>query len=296
MAHSRESASALKKALGLITTLHVVLFISLALTAQGCDDTDAMLKTCQQTGLCDTEAPPPEEIHVLCDGSLGSTCTKETLDATLDVVLPYAAHRPGSVVSLWGLGTDYDDTTVLASTTSTAPPSRSKRARTSHESRWTAMAKLELEKNAEPYLDRKSRRLTSPIAEGLTKIGQARTHPDQPTWIVVVSDGRQMTRLANFECRSAGFPTNNEVWLKTLTEAGVLTAGSLQGNLTVVFTYQNSAPINGSRCAVEVSARRTNRIRELWTVALSHAGATVLPFSVGTAQLESESTPVTSSL
>ena len=54
-------------------------------------------------GIEDPPPPPPLDIDVLCDASAGSSCTAESLRATLDVP-PAAAARPSSLVRLWVLG------------------------------------------------------------------------------------------------------------------------------------------------------------------------------------------------
>src|SRR5438128_2126723 len=79
------------------------LLVAAALSS-GCIDLNA---ACTGIGICDPPAPRPLAIDVICDSSLGSTCTRGSISDTFEAVLPVVADKPGNVVpsrALEGVG------------------------------------------------------------------------------------------------------------------------------------------------------------------------------------------------
>ncbi|MFA5129813.1 MAG: AAA family ATPase [Patescibacteria group bacterium] len=114
----------------------------LAITLTGCDDlvvAPALASTCKVFGICDEPPLPAEMIDVLCDSSIGSSCTRETLDKTLPRTLQYAVKRPGTRMRLWLLGKSVADTTVAGERESaTMPAHTSQRARKAFDEKFAA--------------------------------------------------------------------------------------------------------------------------------------------------------------
>src|SRR5579884_3109362 len=125
-------------------------------------------------GLADSTSAAAERIGILCDPSEGSTCTLTRLDATFDAALNHVAARPGSIVELFGVGSEVADTHLLYSDTVTlVAPARKQDAdirRTEH----VATSRSAFHHAAEEFLKATPTR-RSPLAESLTKIGSFST-------------------------------------------------------------------------------------------------------------------------
>lgn len=233
--------------------------VGMALLVGGCTSSFSL----EKVGLADVLPAPPELIDILCDASAGSTCTTETLAATLRPVVQRAAARPGSVVRMWLLGVDLVSTTTKAEVVSPRPSGRTPRARQAELGRWQEHASETLLAAVSALLKVAHPPSSSPLAEGLTQVALADGH-NLPRKVIVVSDGRE-TGIFDFECKA--LPTDAR-WSARLGALRLLMPESMSG-VEVAFTFVTMPPIKG--CSVTV--RRELRIRELWANALTAAGA-----------------------
>lgn len=232
---------------------------TVAMVFGGCEGGRAGLV---RVGLADPAPPPPETIDVLCDPSVGSTCTVEKLGHTL-AVFGRAAARHGSVVRLWLLGATVEATKVQAEVTSLVPTGKTARARAKEAARWQAHQREVFLASVAPIIAAPRPPTSSPLVEAITRIALTDGH-GLPRKIALVSDGREMG-IADFEC---GPLPSDASWAARLKKLRLLAPGTLVG-VEVSFTYLTLPPIK--RCSV--SLKREQRIRELWKSALTAAGA-----------------------
>jgi hypothetical protein len=226
-------------------------------------------------GIEDPPPPPPLDIDVLCDASAGSSCTAESLRATLDVLLPATAARPSSLVRLWVLGRDVADTTQIATVTADAKARNAKseqarRVRLVEESRNTLMSAVT------PYLGQHMTR--SPIAESLAKINMVHTRIGASRLFIVITDAREFSGLGDFECR----PPQPTAFTTMLDANHILAPKSLAG-AGVVFSYVTLARIDHDRCPASVGS--AEQVEAVWDTALRRAGAAEVEFEAGTPML-----------
>ena len=217
----------------------------------------------QEIGLKDPPAPPPVTVDILCDTSPGAPCTEATLLATIEVVLPQIAQRPGSTLRLWSMGETVADTSVIGSVTSTPPAKTTVQARKAHAERFLTTARSYLQKAAEPLFATHPRR--SPIAETMSKVLLSTSSGTRH--LVVITDAREVSDLSNFEC---GQLPKTEQWLKRLHDVRVLSPGSLR-DTHVAFIHVEYARIDRERCPVTM--QRIAQTNELWRAAFQSAGA-----------------------
>ena len=175
------------------------------------------------------------------------------------------------------LGADVATTTLVAE--ETIPPARhgSDRARAAATETTVARAKDALLAAAARAFAQPSLR-QSPIAEGVTKVA-ATGAGDLRRTIVVVTDARVVTQYLDEECGHIG---NDEQAIAALTRTGALRADQL-ADIDVEFAHVEGRPIVGRSCTVTVA--REQRIKEVWTAALSGAGASHVRMSAGAAAL-----------
>lgn len=250
--------------------------VVIALTAIGCgnDETkDWLTSTCQSIGVCDEPIADPVVVEILCDASLGSSCTAETLEATLDNFLPAAAKAPGSVIRVWALGTTFGDTVMVAAETFSVPQKNGKKAFKNHQSQFINNAKKYLLAESEPYFDKPANK-RSPIAEAISKVALAsEASVNKKRVIVCITDAREVSSTADFECKAI---PKTEAFKKALHQNGLLLPDSL-ARTKVYFVGVIAGPVGGRDCAVTVE--RELQIRKLWTEALSAASAESVTFS-----------------
>jgi len=232
-------------------------------------------------GISDKPAPHAMAIDILCDPSRGSTCTAATLRRVLPEALKHAAARPGSTVRLWIQGRDVATTCMIAEVTSTSSKRLGKRARLRYEERWVAAQMKTLRAAAAPHLSKKQRR--SPIAESITRIALTGTATRMPRLLTVITDGLEVSSLADFECGVLPTPKR---FIRDLQRNDVLRAGSLKG-MTVEFCDVDITPIDGNRCAVTL--RRAGEITNLWSSAIRAAGAERFEIDRGDLHLQLDS-------
>jgi hypothetical protein len=252
-----------------------ILAVTLAVLLAACGGDPAhpsfATRVARSVGLADAPPLPSLGIDVVCDPSKDSTCTMESLDATLASLLPVIAERPGSVLRVFMVGPDLPSTKMLPIVENKLATSGNANTAKTAKARFVDASRTALMSAAQPYLAGNTKG-GSPIAEALTTVAMAAVHTDSRA-ICVISDGREVSAIGgmDFECDDP-LPTP-QTFAKTLQKARVLSPGSLAG-VTVSFTYLTITPIHRKeRGCVETLARLAH-IRELWTAAIEAAGGT----------------------
>lgn len=257
--------------------------VSALLGGSGCEGVSAgspYADACRALGICDEPPKPPGFIDVLCDSSVGSSCDRRALERTVDAVLHHAVERPGSHVRLWVLGKNLAETVPVGEQTMPAFVRGSARGRHAQAERFVETAREFLLTAASSALEASPVR-RSPLAEGMSKIGLA--DADQlPRTLVVLTDGREVSALGDFEC---GAMPSDARFLGKLRARSLLGPTLLSG-AHVEFAFLQSAAIPSRGCAVEVD--REVRVRALWTAALKAAGATRVHITSGPPTLNEE--------
>jgi hypothetical protein len=231
-------------------------------------------------GAAEPAPAPPLAIEVLCDGSRGSTCTESTLSEVLKPALAAAARRPGSTVRMWVQGFDVESTRAVSTVTSSKSRRSGRRAIRDAEERWIAKSSDDILAAIRPHLDHPARR--SPIAEAVTRVSMSTAPPDAERWIVVISDGLEVSGFGDFEC--ARLPRSTE-FVRSLHHERVLGAASLAA-IHVRMCHLDLAPVDGGRCPMTVA--RAVDVRALWSAAFSAAGASDVQITEGAPALFNE--------
>lgn len=244
-----------------------VLFALFAASLTGCDAEP----TLQALGIIDVALAVPVHAVVLLDVSNGSPCSAGVFEDALERLLPEFDARPGSTVELWELGVGLADTRRLG-TRSVAP---SKHTGSTHTIGSRSIADREyLLKCAEMAFAR-PRKSRSPIAEGIGRIMLDHRGDGTRHILLVLSDGREVSALGDFECGRLPTP---DAFTRTLRARHVLADGSL-ANTTIMFLSMTLAAASDRGC--DMSLDRTQAIETLWSRALSAAGAQSVRFVYG---------------
>jgi hypothetical protein len=257
-----------------------VVLVVVALLAGLFASCDWSKRTVVDMGLIDSPAPAPLMDDVTCDGSRGSTCSTATLALVLSPALTAAALRPGSIVRLWMQGSTVERTRIVWTATSVKPKQSGRRAVNDAESRWVATSLRDALSAARPSLGCHAAR--SPIAETITRVSLATASQDAERWILVVSDGLEVSDFANFEC--AKLPRAS-TFVQSLQRKRVLGPASLAG-IHVRMCFLDLAPVDGGRCPMTVA--RAIDVRALWAAALAAAGSRDVQVSDGAPTLSNE--------
>ncbi|MCM2317623.1 MAG: hypothetical protein NDJ92_20925 [Thermoanaerobaculia bacterium] len=228
---------------------------------------------CEALGFCDPTPPPAVTFDIVLDGSDGSTATVDAVRSTGEAVLPVAACRPGSVVRLWWLGATVADTELLASLTVEPPRSKARKWQTTAQREFVERSVPLLVTATEGHLAR-PRPKRSPLAEGLTRVAWS-SAPTPLRVVVLVSDGREVSRLADFECKPL---PSSETWLRLLDNSSLLPEKSFNG-VVIHVAFASVPPIADRRCVPSID--RETRIRALWLASLKRAGASRVTFHTG---------------
>lgn len=260
---------------GLAVVLVVVALLAGLFT--GCDWSK---RTVVDMGLIDSPAPAPLVEEMACDGSRGSTCSAATLALALRPALTAAASRPGSIVRLWMQGSTVEKARIVWTATSVKPLRSGRRAVQDAESRWVATSLRDALSAARPSLGCHAFR--SPIAETVTRVSLATAPLDAERWIMIVSDGLEVSDFANFEC--AKLPRAS-TFVQSLQRKRVLGPGSLAG-IHVRMCFLDLAPVDGGRCPMTVA--RAIDVRALWAAALAAAGSRDVQVTEGVPTLSNE--------
>lgn len=252
----------------------------------GCNGSGARLpeaatfeSVCVSAGICDEARAPPEIVDVVCDGSVGTTCTRENVRATIEVVARFLGPRSGSRLRLWAMGSSVAETRIVGEVTAPALTERTRTRRTQLD-RFVTRTVTTLALAIEPTLARAGVH-RSPIAESLTKIALADGY-GLPRRIIVVSHAREFSSLRDFACGK--LPTETE-FARALRKRGLLHPGSL-AHVQTVFAFVTSTSVGALRCSVHMD--RELRIRELWRTAITRAGGSEVRFDSGVPVLVGE--------
>jgi hypothetical protein len=216
-------------------------------------------------GASDPAPLRPVAIDVLCDPSRGSTCTEATLGEMLAAPLAAAASRPGSIVRVWVQGADVEHTVLVSTLTSGKSRRSGRRAVRDYEERWITTGREEVMRGMRPHFGTHARR--SPIAEAVTRVALSAAPRGAERWIVVISDGLEVSAFGEFECGRLPSPTN---FVRALQREHVLAAGSLAA-IHVRMCHLDLSPVDGGRCPMTLS--RAAQVRAIWQSAMKAAGA-----------------------
>ncbi len=247
----------------------------LLLALGGCHGA-SLENACQWIGACDQVDPPAERVIILCDNSVGSSCSPSTLDSTISVALQHIVELPGSRIELWGLGSDVASTHILTSFAITRSKRNGVRATLAHRNSQTDAARLLLGQRGDEYL-RSRPPSRSPLVSAFAKLSLALAD-SRPLHVIAVTDGLEYGHGWDFECS----PPDTTLFRQSIQNAGILTPGSLDST-TITFAFVTLGEIDGNRCSVEIG--RARRIRELWTSVLEAAGVVHVNFESGPPQL-----------
>lgn len=241
----------------------------IALTGGGCTELDrhALLI---EVGVVEEPVEAPKTSDLVCDRTVGSTCDTETLGLVVEREANRLASIPGSTIRLWIL--DGPEPNVPAATM-VVPTARRRNERTAQRQAdaWTRQVRAAfVARIAEDPPDDTS--TTSPLAELLTRIAAAGGTGTRR--IVVVTDARQRSGVADAECRTP----NEASWLSSLRRHGLLGHGSMSG-IHVMFVHVAPRPLERRRCRSTVAHEAT--VRALWTAAFGEAGTAQFDLTAG---------------
>lgn len=266
----------------------VVLRLLVALAAAGCDAlTNHSRGACVALGACDVPVPCPEAVDILIDRSTGAPDIATRRTQSIRVAAQFIAERPGSLLRVWVLGDDLAHTEIVREVSSPTLP-KTRRARVQHLDRFVRETVAEFDA-ALTRASATSPPRRSPIAEGITKITALADGRGLPRRLIVVTDGREVSSVADFEC-TRRLPSTSHFRV-ALARGHLLQAGALQ-NVRVEFAHVAGAPIVGRR-RCEVNAERELHMRALWLDALHAAGARHVRIESGPPNLDTEPSSTT---
>jgi len=249
-----------------------VAILAVLLLACGGDPAHPSIGTrfARAVGLTDPPPPPSVTVDLVCDPSKDSTCTTESLDATLAAMLPVTAERPGSELRLFLLGPDLASTKRVSDVKNALAVSGNANSAKTARARFVDGARSSVMTAAQPFLAGNPKG-GSPIAEALTTIAMAAVHTDSRI-ICVISDARQVSAIGgDFECDDP-LPTP-QGFTKALQRERVLPPGSLAG-VKVFFTYLAITPIHRKEQGCVETLERLAQMKDLWTAVIEAAGGT----------------------
>ncbi len=259
-----------------------VVFVTSLLT-MGCADgidLSSLTRTCEWLNACDEPTPPPESVDVVCDTTIGSSCTRETMIRVVDASLQYAIKRPGSRVRAWAIAKTVAETNPVGEREVPPPPRGSARAKKAVESKLLETSKEYFMTSMAPAFAAPGIR-RSPLFEAVGKVALADSGT-LPRRIVIVTDAREVSSLGDFEC---GFLPTDAKFVKKLHSRRILPVSSLAGvSIELAFVQSTAVPARG--CPVQLE--REMRIRELWRAALLAAGAKEVNVRTGPPLLQSD--------
>jgi hypothetical protein len=245
---------------------HLLLCACVALLAFGLAACDKTAPLALLLGM--TDRPPARAVmfDLACDTSRGSSCTQATLTDTLNRILPIAAERPGSTVRVWVQGSDVESTALVAQAVSTTTRRSGRRAVGDAQARWIAKTRTEIVAAVQPRFAEPTRR--SPIAEALTRVAITATPAGAERWLVVLTDGLEVSEFGDLECGRVPPPKE---FIRAVQRRTALTAASFR-QIHVRMAHLDLSPIDRGRCRMTLA--RAADVRELWTAAFKAAGAT----------------------
>lgn len=254
-----------------------------SLLTTGCADgldLSSLTRTCEWLNACDEPTPPPESVDVVCDTTIGSSCTRETMIRVVDASLQYAIKRPGSRVRAWAIAKTVAETNPVGEREVPPPPHGSARAKKAIESKLIETSKEYFMTSMAPAFAAPGIR-RSPLFEAVGKVALADSGM-LPRRIVIVTDAREVSSLGDFEC---GLLPSDAGFVKKLHRRRILPVASLTGvSVELAFVQSTAVPARG--CPVQLE--REMRIRELWRAALLAAGAKEVNVRTGPPLLQSD--------
>lgn len=259
------------------TRLVVVILILTSMFCAAACDSPAFASSCRQIGLCEEDPKPAELLDLLCDHSVGSSCTTKTLEQTTDRVVQHISERPGSRMRVWMLGATVEKTVVVVEHAIPAAKGGSAKSQRAQAARVAATAREVLLTGIAPAFESPPVR-RSPIAEAIAKVALADASGLYRR-VIVITDAREVSTLGDFECRA--LPTNAQ-FAALLQRMNVLSTGQLAG-IDILFAHVAGQSVPGRGCPVSVD--RELRIKALWTTALRAAGASRVHISSGPPEL-----------
>lgn len=215
-------------------------------------------------GVVDPPSPPVVTVDVLCDHSSGSSCDERSLASTLELVLQRVVQSPGSEVRVWSMGDDLTSTVLVARQSVTAPAKSGVRAQRAHDREFLNAAREVFQQATASMFSQHRRR--SPIAESLALVALSSTPQTHHRIIVALTDAREESRFAHFECGSL---PSTEPFLDSLHAEGVLMPGSL-ASVNVIFSFAGLTPVEADRCRITID--RFTRTQEIWRAVIQTAG------------------------
>lgn len=220
---------------------------------------------------------PLEAVDFVIDNTEGSTGTEKNVSVMLDKWLPWIARAPGSGLRIICQGQQGTTASIVFETQSTPPPQNSDRARRAHILRYVQVTKELALKAVAPCFVAVNQQ-QSPIAETIAwtalQSPPANLSSTITRRIIIITDARQVSKLADFECDHQ-LPTTVD-FTKRLQASRILAPGSLQ-DMRLAFVFVETRPINRAGCP-PMTIERMIQIRELWTHACTQAGAAEVLF------------------
>lgn len=222
-------------------------------------------------GLADEAPPPPIDLRIVIDQSIGSPGTELTrVTPVLDAVLEHAARAPGSRVRAFAL-VEEGPPRALLDVRAAPLPSRP-RARDRHVERFVAEQRARAIEVLTPLIDAGLAR--SEIADALDRV--ARLDPVagvDDIELVVLSDLREASSFGRFE-RRLTIPTTHQVIVRAEARH-LFEPASMAGE--DVFIVHALLPER----RMDSSAAHEGRVRERWLALLGRAGAASIEFGSG---------------
>lgn len=232
----------------------------------------------EQVGLAPEETKPRLLIDGLLDTSLGSPgLDKDNFRAAVRATAELALSAPESRVRWHLLGPSVDTLRLLGEKVSPPLPRRGARAVAEARERFIRDLTELMMTAATPAFSGRPLR-ASPLIGALGRLAVADTHGLEQRVVVALSDGREMSDLADLECLPLKKFPASAAWERST--ARLIPPGSLR-NTAVFFAYATVAPtLRTGRCP-EPSVERTLRTQELMRSALMQGGATQVLFASG---------------
>lgn len=250
--------------------------LALQLAACGGDgQPNVFVRGARAVGLAEAPPPPAITADIVCDPTKNSTCTEESLDATVGSTLDALADRPGSELRIFVLGPDLASTKLAVTVRVEGLKRGNANAARATKARFIDASRAYVAKVMQPYLAAPAKG-GSPIAEGLTAVAMTEARTEERV-ICLISDGRQVSAIGgDMECDDP--LATPKGFVKALQRERVLPPNSLAG-IRVFFTCMTVTPTERKGCAETLERRAL--MRDLWTEAIDAAGGQAA-FKTGT--------------
>lgn len=258
-----------------------VMLVSFALLFVACGDSGktASRHAAVFLGVAEAARRPSRTTDIVVDPSLESPASESTITATIDAVLPDMASRPApSCIRLWTTGTTESDARLVADAC-VGEPGRGVKRNQEAARRYIENARPHLIDGVRAVFAMTARPRRSPIAATISRIAHARPVTDERA-IIVVTDGREESEIAQFECGALPTPVR---FLASLKEARALEPSSL-ASVDVALVFIGFTDAKRPNC--ETSLRRELEIQDLWRQAFERAGAKTIRFESGAPRME----------